>query len=420
MKQLITIIFILLIPLGFVVAFLLTDIDRTAMAIYDMLEPFAPEEAETASSESETEPQTETEPPTPPPEDDPPVEVDDETFAGNYIYSQLKAEERTLYREIYVAMQERAPEILLSEEEQQAFKTKDVVNVYNFVLDDNPGLFWVDFSFSVGERTIGDDKFPTSVRFTYLFDENEQANVQEQIDAYERECLAGLSPDASLFGKILHVYEYVINNTEYVLGSQYNQSMISVALYGESVCKGYAKMTQYLLNRLAIPCVTVNGYAGEPHSWNLVNADGDYYYLDPTWGDPQKAKPGRSGASESRISYEFFMITDEELALTHELDELYPYPVCDSTALNYYTYTRRMFEAYDYDTIRDLMLEDFASGNFCTFRFSNAEAYQTALQRLIDDADAHRILENLEAYQQNGYSFTYSTDDDFRTLDIMI
>jgi hypothetical protein len=419
MKQLITVILILLILLGFVVAFLLTDIDRTAMAIYDMLEPLVPTESETAP-ESEAEPPTETEPSTTASEEVSPAAVDDTMFEGKYIYSQLGDEEQTLYRDIYAAIVEHVPEVLLSEKAQQAFEVEDVINLYNFVLDDNPELFWVDFSFSVGERTTDTDKFPTSVHFNYLFDEDGQADVQEQIDAYERECLAGLSPDAALFDKILHVYEYVINNTEYDLESEYNQSMISVALYGESVCKGYAKMTQYLLNRLGIPCTTVNGYAGESHSWNLVNADGDYYYLDPTWGDPQKAKPGRSGASESRISYEYFMITDEELAFSHELDDVYPYPVCDSTALNYYTYTHRLFDAYDYDAIRDLLLEDFASGSLSTFRFSNTDAYQTALQRLIDGADAHRILENLEAYQQSNYSFTYANDDDFLTFDFIL
>jgi hypothetical protein len=152
-----------------------------------------------------------------------------------------------------------------------------------------------------------------------------------------------------------------------------------------------------------------------------VNADGDYYYLDATWGDPQKSQADRSDLPESYISYQYFMITEEELSFTHTIDKVYPYPGCNYTTLNYYTYTNRLFDAYDYDAVAAVMRDDFLSGKtLSTIRFSNEEAYQAAIAMLVDNEDAFRIMDGIDAFAENGYSYTYAHDDNYRTMDFML
>ena len=52
----------------------------------------------------------------------------------------------------------------------------------------------------------------------------------------------------------------------------------------KAICGGYSKGYEYLLQRLGLEGIWVNGYAGGPHAWNFVNLYGNWYLSDTTWG----------------------------------------------------------------------------------------------------------------------------------------
>jgi transglutaminase/protease-like cytokinesis protein 3 len=98
-----------------------------------------------------------------------------------------------------------------------------------------------------------------------------------------------------------------------------NQSVYSALVNGETVCAGYARAMQYLMQRLGIPCYYCTGYAGQNHAWNIVRLDDGYYNVDVTWDDT----PGGE--------YDYFNRTDAEYAGTHVRQSLsVNLPVCEA------------------------------------------------------------------------------------------
>ena len=60
------------------------------------------------------------------------------------------------------------------------------------------------------------------------------------------------------------------------------QTMWSCIKDGETVCAGYSTTFHYYMKLLGIPATTMTGGR---HGWNLLQLDGDYYYMDVTWID---------------------------------------------------------------------------------------------------------------------------------------
>ena len=75
-------------------------------------------------------------------------------------------------------------------------------------------------------------------------------------------------------------------------------------LKGTAVCGGYAKAFELLLDAAGIPNVTITGFAGGYHAWNLVEVDGAWYHVDATWDDPTV----RGG---DYIRYDYFLKSDK-------------------------------------------------------------------------------------------------------------
>lgn len=83
------------------------------------------------------------------------------------------------------------------------------------------------------------------------------------------------------------IYDWITKNVRYA-GS--NDTDIGLAPYDVftkkvAVCGGYSNLYKAMLNAAGIPAIYVIGWAsGQGHAWNLVYADGEWFYSDTTWG----------------------------------------------------------------------------------------------------------------------------------------
>ena len=95
----------------------------------------------------------------------------------------------------------------------------------------------------------------------YIYDEELTAQYNEQLETAISELIANAPVDGSDYDKVRYVFDTLIINTDYVMNCMDNQNVLSVFLFHQSVCNGYAKATQLLLNRLGVESVVVNGSA---------------------------------------------------------------------------------------------------------------------------------------------------------------
>ncbi|MBR4580556.1 MAG: hypothetical protein IKO32_04920 [Lachnospiraceae bacterium] len=273
---------------------------------------------------------------------------------SKYCYETMDESLHQLYAEILIATTTRATEVPLCTREPD-----ELDFAYRCVLNDHPEIYTINGYTCVLHSA---NKVPIKVIYTakYIMTESEEAAFQKKIDEYVKEYKAGMKADASDYAKVKYTYEYLINNTDYVLDSEYNQNICSVMAYHKSVCLGYAKSMQYLLNEVGVKSTIVEGIAasGEAHAWNMVQIGGAYYYTDVTWGDSSYTNGNSVVKVLSGINYDFQNITTDELEHTHTIDNVVPVPQCVEIADNYY--------------VREGLYFDFINTNALSWVFKNA------------------------------------------------
>lgn len=333
---------------------------------------------------------------------------------GNYNFDCLSEEEKLVYVEILQILIERGEEVKLS-----SLDTRKIEKAFQCVLNDHPEIFYVD-GYTFTKYTLGEELKKITITGTYLYDEEETRQRQERIEAYASQCLAGIPDGMDEYEKVKYLYEYIIDHTEYDADAEDNQNICSVFLYGRSVCQGYAKAFQYLLREMDVFCTIIIGSVsdGEGHAWNLVRIDGDYYYVDPTWGDAsyQMEESGESGEYEEEhlptINYDYLCVTTQQLTRTHKIENVVEPPICTAMAANYYVKEGAYFTSVDEAGLGELFQREYAKGStYVTLKCSGEDVYRQMENTLIGEQEIFRYLDSPDgviAYADNAEQLSLS------------
>ena len=332
-----------------------------------------------------------------------------EEGGSRFAYESLDTQEQIWYGEIEQALGEMTDTVKLSTEPiGQGLDEQDIDRIFQCVLIDHPEIFYTTgytyTKYSRGDRTVGID-----FAGTYSLPREEAVNKAEEIRGRASEWLSDIPSDASEYDKVKAVYEKIIFSTDYDLNASDNQNIASVFLGNSSVCQGYAKATQYLLNHLGVMCTLVQGTVdtGEAHAWNLVRVDGDYYYVDTTWGDASYRMEDGSGQEElPEINYDYLCVTTQELLRTHRIESVVAMPECTATQANYYVREGVYFTSYDAEQMQSIFDRAWESGRTeITLKCADEECYREICRVLIDEQEIFSYMpENSStiAYAQNG------------------
>ena len=336
------------------------------------------------------------------------------TQKGNFAYEKLTESGKTLYVEMLTIMENLASDVTVSTTSSDAIEL-----VFDYIMADHPEIFYVN-GFKYTNYSM--DNVVTRVSFTgdYTYDAQEVARRKTRINEAVNKCLENAPSSEDDYYAIKYVYEYIIDNVEYDVNAQDNQNICSVFLGGRSVCNGYAKAAQYLLEKLGIKCsfvtgtvTTKNGHS-ERHAWNLVLCNDAYYYMDVTWGDASYQTLSGESADSSKlptVNYDYLNVTTQELERHHKISDLISMPVCNSMTDNYYVREDEYFTSPELTLVGDLFDRRYkdGSGNV-TIKCATSEVYQALFDDLITDRKVFDYL------QGDNSQVSYTTFEDTRTI----
>ncbi len=332
-----------------------------------------------------------------------------EEGGSRFAYESLDTDEQIWYGEMEQALGDMADTIKLSAEPlQQGLDEQDIDRIFQCVLIDHPEIFYTTgytyTKYSRGEKTVGID-----FTGTYSMTEEEAQAKAEEIREEAAKWLAEIPAEGAEYDKVKAVYEQIIFRTNYDLDAADNQNIASVFLGGASVCQGYAKATQYLLNRLGVMCTLVQGTVdtGEAHAWNLVQVDGEYYYVDTTWGDASyRMEDGSGQEALPEINYDYLCVTTNDLLRTHRIESVVPMPECTATEANYYVREGAYFTEYDPEQLQVFFDKAWLSGRTeITLKCADEDCYREICHEMIDEQKIFSYMQKNNgtiAYAQNG------------------
>lgn len=310
-----------------------------------------------------------------------------------YAYFTLGEPERMLYLEILDILTRRQENITVS-----TIDAEQLNHVFTCVMHDHPELFYVE-GYQYTRYTIGDKVTGISFLGTYSMTEEEIVQNQKKIDEYVNQCFLEMPQTKDEYDKVKYLYEYLINQTEYDKEAPNNQNICSVFVGKRSVCQGYAKALQYLMQKAGMVSTLVTGYTQqEGHAWNLVRVNGAYYYVDATWGDASYAlEDGETlyMGEVPTINYDYFLVTTKELCVTHEPDYLIRLPECKEEKDNYYIREGLYLAEYDEDKLK-LIFEQahtYEMG-YVMFKCSDEQVFDSVKQKLIEQQGVFRFIKN--------------------------
>lgn len=166
-----------------------------------------------------------------------------------------------------------------------AYRAEEIFLMFNY---SNPQYYFLEGYLSAGPYII-----PS---FYMDFQSASARNVatnslKAKVNEWEAKIKAGTSEQAK--AKIAH--DLIINQVQYddyynteSQDNPYHQSAYSVFCDDHTVCAGYTKAFEMLMNGAGVDAMAVTSYDQKTesgHAWNIVNINDSWYYVDCTWDD---------------------------------------------------------------------------------------------------------------------------------------
>ena len=243
-----------------------------------------------------------------------------------YYRSQLNNEERKAYDILVDGISKRIDVIKVPPiDKDQLFRVHTAVNY------DYPDFFYVDFYNYVYVLS----PLYTQITINYIMDARTAIKYKREIDKKAQKIAdqakllkTDLEKEKFLNDEIRKLAVYDRNPND-----EFNaQHLIGTFLDGKCVCEGFAKSFKYLADMVKLKCILIVGDSGvrgdnERHAWNMVQIDGESYYIDVTYNDVYRDDRG----NPIHFSRAYFNLSDKEIRRDHIPDTDFKLPACNKS-----------------------------------------------------------------------------------------
>ena len=203
----------------------------------------------------------------------------------------------------------------------------EVSKIFNYMLLDNPMIFYVSSSFRLSSGLHG--TFIPDYKYARHLAEEYTVAIKKYLSVFD-----GLKYKSDL-DKEIFVHDYCLNNFSYDYAFKDNSfSVLGPVINKTAVCEGIAKFVKLAFDCLGVQSLVVSGKAKNPvqnsamegHAWNIVKIGGKAYHLDVTFDMTIKGKRNR---------YDYFNLSDEDIKKDHVIAD--KVPACTTVGGDYFS-----------------------------------------------------------------------------------
>ena len=129
--------------------------------------------------------------------------------------------------------------------------------------------------------------------------------------------------------KIRLIHEWMVRNIAFDQ-TQRSRHVNQIFATGRATSQGYSEMFTVFMGEIDVRCKLISGTARtENQTWNAVNIDGEWYYVDVTMDDPLVG--GHSDYPDgSNLRYTYFLVTEAAISADHTASDELPSPSATS------------------------------------------------------------------------------------------
>ncbi len=315
------------------------------------------------------------------------------TSEGFTYYDQLNDEEKYIYNAFHEGINDgdisfKFKDVNCEEYEEYSFKALRALTY------DHPEYFWLKCGIRhTSSHSLFSETGTVTAELMYYdfweFNLSKDQKIRELESAVNEVASMALQIDSD-FERVKFVHDYLIENaiydhdglneyykTVHDASCEYIFTAYGCLINKKTVCSGYAKAFQLIMEKMGYDCLYVVGYAGESHAWNMVFIEGEGYYFDITWDDADFD-------DGERPIYDYFGITTERLERTHAIDEDFTLPMCTAEKYDYFNYTNSHVDVYDFDQVKNI-IESQRNNDVIHIRFGSAKDMVRATQDMFEN-----------------------------------